>query len=359
MIKVGIVGASGWADSSHLPALAGLDDFEVTAVATTNRAGADRVAAAHGVPLAFTDAAELAEHPEVDLVVVSVRAAGHAAVIRAALAAGKHVLSEWPLGVDAAEAEQLAREAAAAGVAHAVNLQGVHSPDVRYVADLLAAGRIGRLQAAVLVAAGDPLGGPRIPPELAWSTDPAGGTTLLTIMAGHFLAALLRITGPLTEVTARVPHAHERVEVTGTGGSVPGGGAPSQVLLLGTLANGAVASVTVHGGSGSPDGFLLRLVGTDGTLTATAPRPGSYPHWTDWEIRIDGEPAPVPAHYRTVPFDPADGPVANVAAGYREFATALARHRAPAPDFHAAAAHHRLLAALERSAATGTPQRVD
>ncbi|WP_433634190.1 Gfo/Idh/MocA family oxidoreductase [Nocardia sp. CA-120079] len=45
--------------------------------------------------------------PEVDLVVVSVKASGHAAVIREALAAGKHVVSEWPLGVDADEAGEL------------------------------------------------------------------------------------------------------------------------------------------------------------------------------------------------------------------------------------------------------------
>ncbi|WP_282205042.1 Gfo/Idh/MocA family protein [Kitasatospora fiedleri] len=357
MIRVGIVGASGWAAASHLPALAGLADFEVTAVATTGQAGADRVAAAHGVPLALVGAEALAARPEVDLVVVSVKASGHAAAIRAALAAGKHVLSEWPLGVDAPEAEELARAADAAGVVHAVNLQGHRSPDARYVADLLAAGTIGRLESAVLVAAGDPLGGPRIAPELEWSTDPAAGTSLLTVMAGHFLATLHRVAGPLVEVSARLPRSRDRVEVTGTGRTVRNG-VPSQVLLLGTLENGAAASVTVHGGSGSPDGFLIKLVGSDGTLTAVPPRPGTYMHWTDWDIRIDGEPVPVPARYRTVPFDPAAGPVANVAAVYQEVAEAIARGRTPCPDFHTAAAHHRLLAAIERSAATGTSQQV-
>ncbi|GLW72054.1 oxidoreductase [Kitasatospora phosalacinea] len=357
MIRVGIVGASGWANASHLPALAGLDEYAVTAVATTRRASAEAVAAAHGVPHALTDAAALVAHPEVDLVVVSVRAAGHAAVVRAALAAGKDVLSEWPLGVDAAEAEDLARAAEAAGVRHAVNLQGHWSPDARFLADLLAAGRIGRLEAAVLVAAGDPLGGARIAPELEWSTDPAGGTSLLTVMAGHFLAVLHRVAGPLVEVSARLPGAREHVEVTGTGRTVPNG-VPAHLMLLGTLENGAAASVTVHGGSGTPDGFLLRLVGSAGTLTAIPATPGSYPHWTDWEIRLDGEPLEVPADYRTVPFHPADGPVANVAALYREFAEAAAANRPPHPDFRTAAAHHRLLAAVERSAATGTPQEV-
>ncbi|MFI7298680.1 Gfo/Idh/MocA family protein [Streptomyces sp. NPDC050121] len=357
MIKVGIVGASGWAGVSHLPALAGLAGFEVTAVATTNQASADKVAAAHAVPLAFADAGTLAAHPDVDLVAVSVRVSGHAKVIRAALEAGKHVLCEWPLGVDAAEADELAREAAAAGVVHAVNLQGYQSPDARYVADLMSAGTIGPLQSAVLVAAGDPLGGPRIPPELAWSTDPAAGTSLLTIMAGHFLATLDRMAGRLVEVSARLPRPHDHVEVAGTGRTVPNG-VPAHVLLHGILENGATASVAVHGGSGSPDGFLVKLIGSEGTLTVAPTRPGTYMHWTDWDIRVNGEQVAVPADYRTVPFDPAAGPVANVAAVYQEIARSIADGRRPHPDFHTAAAHHRVLAAIERAARTGGPEKV-
>ncbi|GGS54499.1 Gfo/Idh/MocA family protein [Streptomyces cinerochromogenes] len=357
MIRAGIVGAGGWAGVSHLPALAGLAGFEVTAVATTRQASADQAAAAHGVPLAFADAGTLAAHPDVDLVVVSVKAAGHAKVIRAALEAGKHVLSEWPLGVDAAEADDLARAAGAAGVVHAVNLQGYQSPDARYVADLLAAGAIGRLESAVLVAAGDPLGGARIAPELAWSTDPAGGTSLLTVMAGHFLATLDRMAGSLVEVSARLPRPYDHVDVAGTGRTVPNG-VPAQVLLHGVLENGATASVAVHGGSGTPDGFFVKLVGAEGMLTVTPARPGMYMHWTDWDIKVDGEPVKVPDDYRTVPFDPAAGPVANVAAVYEEIARSIAEGRRPRPDFHAAAAHHRVLAAIERSAETGTAQKV-
>ena len=357
MIRVGIVGASGWAGASHLPALAKLAQFTVTAVATTNQASADKAAAAHDVPLAFADAGTLAAHPDVDLVVVSVRVAEHAKVVKAALAAGKHVLCEWPLGVDGAEAEDLARAAGAAGVVHAVNLQGHHSPDARFVADLIAGGAIGRLGSAMLVAAGDPLGGPRIAPELAWSTDPAAGTSLLTVMAGHFLATLDRIAGRLVEVSARLPSPHNHVEVTGTGRTVPNA-VPAHVLLHGVLGNGATASVAVHGGSASPDGFLIKLVGSEGTVTATHIRPGTYMHWTDWNIQVNGEQVKTPDTYRTTPFDAAAGPIANVAALYQEIAQAITEGRQPHPDFHTAAAHHRVLTAIERSAETGVAEKV-
>ncbi|HEY8478985.1 MAG TPA: Gfo/Idh/MocA family oxidoreductase, partial [Spirillospora sp.] len=216
MIRVGVVGAGGWADASHLPALARLEQFEVTAVATTEQASATRAARAHGVRHAFADARELAAHRDVDLVVVSVKTPGHAAVIKAALEAGKHVVSEWPLGVDAAEARELTEAAVSAGVAHAVVLQGHHSPSARFAADLVAGGRIGTLETVALVAEGAPWGGSRIEPGLVFGLDAARGTNVLTVMAGHFLAVLERVAGPLREVSARLPRTHDRVRVAGT-----------------------------------------------------------------------------------------------------------------------------------------------
>ncbi|WP_063128990.1 Gfo/Idh/MocA family protein [Nocardia fusca] len=353
MIRVGVVGASGWADSSHLPALTALEMFDVTAVATTNQASADRAAANHGVRHAFADAGELIAHPEVDLVVVSVKASGHAAVIKAALDAGKHVVSEWPLGVDAAEAGELTEAATAAGVVHAVVLQGHHSPSARFAADLLADGRIGRLESVALVAEGAPWGGSRIWPNLVFGLDPAEGTSILTIMAGHFLAALERVAGPLTEVSARLPRTHDRVLVAGTQRTVPNA-TPSHVLLHGLLASGATASVAVHGGNGPARyGFRLELVGSDATLIATPARPGTFIHWDDWDIRIGDEALAVPDTYRTVPAGIRVGPPANIAALYQEVARAITEARQPHPGFEAALRHHRLLATIEQSAADG------
>ncbi|WP_219910620.1 Gfo/Idh/MocA family protein [Saccharothrix carnea] len=352
VIKVGVVGASGWAAGSHLPALAGLAEFEVAAVATTRRASVARVAEAHGVPLAFTDAAELVSHPDVGLVVVSVKAPGHAELIRAAVRAGKHVLSEWPLTVGPGEADELARLATGAGVTHAVCLQGYWSPDARFVADLLAGGRIGRVVSAALSASGAPFGGGSVPAELEWATDPAGGSSILTIMAGHFLATFEAVVGEFAEVSARLPRRHDRITVAGTDRTVPNR-TPDDVLVRGVLRDGATASVTVRGGSGSPDGFLFEVVGSRGTLTAVPTRPDHYPHWTDWEIRVDGEPVTVPAGYRRTPFGPAAGPVAGIAELYLEVARAIAEGRPPHPDFHTAARLHRLLATIEAAARTG------
>ncbi|KAB2352538.1 Gfo/Idh/MocA family protein [Actinomadura rudentiformis] len=366
-IRVGIVGASpggSWAAATHLPALAHLEEFAVTAVATSKPETAREAAAKFGAAHAFTGAADLAAHPDVDLVVVSVKSAGHAEAIRAALAAGKHVYSEWPLGVDATETAELAEAAAAAGVVHAIGLQGYHSPSALFVRDLIAEGRIGRVESAAFITPGDPWGGARIPEVLAWGTDPAAGAGVLTIMVGHALATFEHLVGGLAQVSAVVANLHKKVVVTETGEHIANQ-APGQVALTGRLSDGAVASLTVHGGSGTagPDEFLLRIAGTEGTLTITPVLAGVYPHWTEWNIRLRSvggvtNTLDVPARYRVVPENVPDGPIANVAALYREIGQAIDQGRDANPDFATALHYHRLLETLERASQTGRSQPV-
>jgi peptide deformylase len=109
-IRIGVIGATptrGWGTAAHLPALKALEEFEVTAVGTTRLDTARATAQAFGVPLAFADDAELVSSPEVDAVAITVKVPEHDRLIRAALAAGKHVFSEWPLGVDLGQAVEL------------------------------------------------------------------------------------------------------------------------------------------------------------------------------------------------------------------------------------------------------------
>ncbi|MBF6466716.1 Gfo/Idh/MocA family oxidoreductase [Nocardia beijingensis] len=365
-LGVGIVGANpagSWAAATHLPALAELPEFRVTAVATTNRASAAAAAEATGARHAFTDAAELAAHPEVDLVAVAVKSSGHAAVVRAALAAGKHVVCEWPMGASVAESAELTAAAVAAGVVHAVVLQGHHSPSVNFIKDLLAAGRIGAVSAITLVAAGDPFGGSMIRPELAWSADPGKGTGLLTIMAGHVLATLEHLAGELTEVSAVFATLHHELTVLGTGRTVPNS-QPGQLAVAGRLGDGGIVAVTVHGGhADAPHGFTLYIRGAEGMLTITPVQSGMYPHWADWRIELrDNKGAVselrVPDHYRLLPSALPAGPVAHVAGVYRETATAIAEGRTAHPDFTVGLRQRRLLDAVAVAAETGVRREV-
>jgi predicted dehydrogenase len=363
-VRVGIVGANrtrGWAAAAHLPALALLPEFEVTAVATTKEESAKEAAEAFGILSAF-GAHDLIARADVDLVAVTVRVPAHAEVVRAAVAAGKHVLSEWPLGVDLGEAISLAGQATSAGVVHAVGLQGVHAPGARFVADLIAEGRIGRLESVSVVAPGG-LGGKRIPESLAWTADPAAGVTVLSITGGHILATLAQTVGPLEQLSAVATNLNQVATIVETGATIPVG-TPNQVGLVGTLVSGAVVSITLQGGAPAASaGFLLQIVGSDGALVIRPAQPGGALHIGDWAIEAVPAEGPaeglaVPDRYRVIPPEVPAGPPANVAALYLEVALAIAEQRQPHPSFDTAVQYHQLLAAIERAAQTGTRQPV-
>jgi predicted dehydrogenase len=122
-IRVGIIGASpdrGWAVTAHIPALRSLPQYVLTAVGTSREGSAREAATRFGAAHWFTDAQQLAGHPDVDLVVITVKVPFHLELAEAALEAGKHVLVEWPLARTTEEAVRLAELAGQAGVRHAV-----------------------------------------------------------------------------------------------------------------------------------------------------------------------------------------------------------------------------------------------
>src|SRR2546430_11879035 len=150
-IRVGIVGASasrGFASIAHIPALQALSEFEIAAVCTTRQETAEAAARHYGVPLAFSDPAQLAANADVDLVTVSVKVPDHYRPVMAAIDAGKHVYCEWPLGRDTDEAMRMLEAAEGQGIRHLVGLQGQMSPTINYVRDLVADGYIGRVLTA-------------------------------------------------------------------------------------------------------------------------------------------------------------------------------------------------------------------
>ena len=116
-LRVGIVGADatgqGWAPLAHFPALRALPEFEIAALCTTRESTAREAASRYGVAKAYHDVPEMASSPDIDLVSVVVRAPNHYDVVMAALAAGKPVYCEWPLGVTTAQAEAMAQLARA------------------------------------------------------------------------------------------------------------------------------------------------------------------------------------------------------------------------------------------------------
>ncbi len=117
-LRVGIIGAnaeSGWARDGHVPAVQGLAGLEFVAVATNSQKTADASAKAFGLSAAYGSGMDLIRAGGIDLVTVATRVPDHRELVLAAIGAGMHVYSEWPLGRSVAEAEEMAAAARKAG----------------------------------------------------------------------------------------------------------------------------------------------------------------------------------------------------------------------------------------------------
>jgi predicted dehydrogenase len=355
-IRVGIVGASaqrGFAAIAHIPALRALPQFEIAAVCTARPETAEAAARQYGAPLFFADPAALARHPEIDLVTVSVKVPDHYFPVMAAIAAGKHVYCEWPLGRDTAEAERMLAAAERRGVRHVVGLQGRMSPALNYVRDLVADGYVGRVLAASMLACA-PNWGAAI--DRAYQADRGNGANLLTITGGHTLDALCHCLGEFRELSAFVVSQRDRIAVETTGETVAKT-VPDQVAVSGVVGDGAVVSFQVRGGMTRGTHFLFEIHGEAGDLVLTPTSRGSMQRQ---ELVVAGarngaplSEIPIPAKYRRVPAEvPADSPY-NVAQVYAGLAEAIGTGGRAEPGFDAAVARHRLLDAIWQAAATG------
>src|SRR3954468_3368978 len=206
-IRVGIVGAtvtqggSGWGANAHVPAIKLLPEYELKAVCTSREETAQASKEKFGAELAFHDINDMAAHPDIDLIVVSVRVPWHKDLVMAGLKAGKPVFCEWPLGANLAEAEEMANYAREHSLQTFVGLQGRNDPTIRYAADLVADGYVGRVLTANLHVVGGQVierGAGRL-----WQREAKNGANTLTISGGHNIDALCTILGEFTEVQAR------------------------------------------------------------------------------------------------------------------------------------------------------------
>src|SRR5256714_1751410 len=271
-IRVGIIGANpdrGWAVQAHIPALKSLrDDFEITALSTTRRGSADAAGKLFGIPAAFDNHQELVNSPTVDVVAVTVKVPHHLELASAALAAGKAVYCEWPLGNGLREAESLAPPARKKGGPAVVGLQARAAPAVGYVRDLVRQGYVGEVLSTTLIGSG--MGwGPTVEPYNEYLNDRKNGATLLSIAVGHAADALCYCLGEIRELSATMTMRRKSFTIAGTGESKPMH-ADDQVCVAGLLDGGAALSIHYRGGRSRGTNFLWEINGTAGDLQVTA-----------------------------------------------------------------------------------------
>ncbi len=266
-LKVGIIGVNttgGWASEAHVPAVKAVDGMTLAAVATSRQDTADEAAHAFGAGKAYAGGLALIADPDIDVVTVATRVPDHRELLLAAVAAGKHVYSEWPLGAGTAEAQDIAGAARSAGVKHAIGLQLRGSPAVRQAHGLLASGALGRVL-SVSVFSTTAGFGPDVPPQFAYLEDPASFANMVTIQGAHTLDLLIALGGPLGFMAALVSRQFPHIQV----------GKPRQprervtfdhLLMQGHLRSGVPFALKVAGGRTADTPFYLDIAGEKGSL---------------------------------------------------------------------------------------------
>jgi predicted dehydrogenase len=114
-VRIGVIGAGGIAQGAHLPAYRACDDAEVIAVADVFEATARAAAEKFNVPNVFTDYRKMLRMPEIDAVSVCTPNFMHREATIAALKAGKHVLVEKPMAMNAKECDAMIKAAQETG----------------------------------------------------------------------------------------------------------------------------------------------------------------------------------------------------------------------------------------------------
>jgi predicted dehydrogenase len=358
-LGVGIIGVNptwGWAATAHIPALRALPNYEIRALSASGAESARAAGEAFGVRAVFSDHAELVAQPDVDVVAVTVKVPHHRELVSAALAAGKAVYCEWPLGRGLDEARAMAALAADQGVRTVVGLQARQAPAIEFVMELLRDGYVGEVLSTTMIGVSIP-GGVVVQPNV-YMLDATSGANLLTVAAGHSLDTLNYVLGEFADLSAVSAIRRPLITAEQTREGIVKT-APDQIAVIGTLTSGVTASIHVREAVAGGTAFLWEINGTDGTLriTADAALPEIYP-LTVAGARGGGEPAELAVPAALTNKWPAltrleGAPGFNVGRAYAAFAEDIDNGTRKVPDFADAVCRHELIAAIERSASSG------
>jgi len=270
-VRIGFIGA-GFARRVQLPGLVFVPGTRATAIASGRRASAEAVAREFGLPHVFNDGVELAQSADVDLVIVSSTPDSHARYAIAALEAGKHVLCEKPMAVDAYEAAQMLAAAERrpdrfAWVDHELR----YEPNRRRAHELIRSGAIGEVRHLELslkpYLRGD--GRPQASDApWTWWFDGARGGGILGAVGSHLIDLCRFWTGSEVAYVAGLVETFvtERTDENRVKRPVTADDFTSSVLRM---ASGAVATLTLSTVAHHGPGHLAQVTGSEGTLLLT------------------------------------------------------------------------------------------
>ncbi|KAL8658540.1 MAG: hypothetical protein Q9226_000915 [Calogaya cf. arnoldii] len=214
VIRLGIIGLStdpqAWATMAHLAPITGRlsSQYKLTAIATSSPETAKASAKAYGLPeeKGHSDPNDIANDPDVDMVVVSVKVPLHKQMTLPALKAKKDVFVEWPLGNGVREAQEMVDMVKRMGVRNFVGLQLRMQPAYVKAREIVQSGILGRTISTTVLKIDNKL--LDLPEKARYVNDPTSGTfQLLSFVNSGSPRPIQSRYFPVVESAQCVPHA--------------------------------------------------------------------------------------------------------------------------------------------------------
>jgi predicted dehydrogenase len=269
-LRIGLIGA-GYMGKAHTLAWQSVRtvfDTPLSPVcemlATSTADGAREHAQAWGWRRSTGNWQTLVDDADIDAVVIATPPRTHLPMALAAIAQGKHVFCEKPLGCTPDESRLMAEAAERAGVANMVGFNYIRTPASQLAHEIIASGEIGEVIHIAAEHVEDYLHAPQLPASWRTRASTATAAGALGDVGAHAINACLRLAGPIQSLVADTrivyacragPHGDEAVDNDDLG----------QLLLRfasgasGTLAFSRVAA-------GRKMGYTYRITGTRGAL---------------------------------------------------------------------------------------------
>lgn len=266
-LGVGIIGA-GVISQTYLENLTSFPDVRVVAVGDLLPERARAKADEHGVAASGTPDDVLA-NPGVDLVVNLTIPQAHVEVSSAAIAAGKHVWTEKPIGLDRDATRSLLAQADAAGVRIGSAPDTLLGPGFQTAKRAVQAGVIGE---PLFVQSSFQTQGPDL-----WHPDPdflfARGAGPLLDMGPYYFSALVSLLGPIVGVTARGsrPRLERTIHTGPRAGETFPVEVPSTVQVLTSFAAGQHGTHLLSFDSALERHGVIEIHGSEGTMVLPDP----------------------------------------------------------------------------------------
>jgi len=266
-IGIGIVGG-GYMGKAHAVAMSAVGAVFDTAlrptlevICTTTAEGAAQKGRQFGFARSTADWRVLVDDPAVEAVVIASPQETHRDIALAALARGKHVFCEKPLGMGLGESREMVAAAAKSGCVNMTGFNYIRTPASQLAREIVAAGELGDITYFRGEHTEDFLADPELP--ASWRTEGRANGNMGDL-SPHIINATLELLGPVKSLIADIETVHS------TRSSPQGPVAVTnddQAQIMCRFANGAMGSLFISRvATGRKMGYIYEIFGTRGAL---------------------------------------------------------------------------------------------